>query len=61
MRYTLHSYGGRCTCVSAPDMQCALALFLAVHPTDDYVSISRTRDDDEIRDNIVYMPPDADK
>lgn len=57
MRYTAYDLGGDCTAVSAPNMQCAMALYLAVHPTDDYVCIRRTRDDDNIRDNIVYLPP----
>lgn len=60
MRYTVYGLDGDCTAVSAPDMQCAMALYLAVHPTDDYTCIRRTRDDDDIRDNIVYMPPSRD-
>lgn len=57
MSYTLHSYGEGCTSVTAPDMLCALGLYLVVHPTDDFVVISHTHDGDDIRDRIVYMPP----
>jgi len=60
MRYTVYDLGGDCTAVVAPDMVRAVALYLAVHPRDDYVCIRRTRDDDDIRDNIVYMPPSRD-
>lgn len=61
MKYGLHSYGGKLTAVTAPDMQTALRLYLAVHPTDDYVVISRWCDGDKEHDHIVYLLPSEDK